>query len=55
MGCVGCFNDFGGPWDIIVDLDDVEIDSDRLPLRRPTPRGRCLSRGVLLFESSNLL
>jgi len=52
MGCIGCFNDFGGPWDIIDDLDDVEIDGDRLLFRRPTPRERHLSRGVLL--SNNL-
>ncbi len=32
MGCVGCFNDFGGPWDIIDgSLGDVEIDDDHLP------------------------
>ena len=51
MGCIGCFNDFGGEWDIIDDLDDVEIDGDRLPFRRPTPRERHLSRGVLLSNN----
>lgn len=50
MGCIGCFNDFGGPWDIIDDLDDVEIDGDRLPFRRPAPRhGRDASPVAFYF------
>ena len=43
MGRIGCFNGFGGPWDII-------IDGDRLPFRRPAPRhGRDASPVAFYF------
>lgn len=52
MGCVGCFNEFGGPWDIIVDLDDVEIDGDRLLFRRRNRLNRRVPADTLWFSTT---
>jgi len=67
MGCAGCFDDFGGPWDIIDDLSKILwIDDDdhrnspflrqnRLSRRRyPAAQYHLTAKGLFLF-TNNLL